>query len=196
MVGWTNHGRVLVRGGRVIQFSNYAFHPVVFMPEVYDIRDFTTMDNANRMPTHPYSVGKYDEDRAGMYTHELFEGMRTVHMGIDIGTPAHIAVHAFWDGKIFACGYNEADGDYGHVLVTEHELNGVLLWALHGHLSAASILGKEAGQPIQRGQILGAIGDTHENGGWPPHSIFNCPMNNQRPTICRVSSPQPNVRMP
>ena len=80
-------------------FSNYAFHPVVFMPEVYDIRDFTTMDNANRMPTHPYSVGKYDEDRAGMYTHELFEGMRMVHMGIDIGTPVHIA-HAFWDGDI------------------------------------------------------------------------------------------------
>ena len=64
-------------------------------------------------------MGKYDEDRVGMYTHELFEGMRTVHMGIDIGTPAHMAVHAFWDGKIFACGYNEADGDYGHVLVTE-----------------------------------------------------------------------------
>ena len=79
-------------------------------------------------------------------------------MGIDIGTPAHIAVHAFWDGKIFACGYNEADGDYGHVLVTEHELNGVLLWALHGHLSAASILGKRRDSPSNEGRFSGQLG--------------------------------------
>jgi len=100
-------------------------------------------------------------------------------MGIDIGTPAHTAVHAFWDGTIYACGYNEADGDYGHVIVTQHEFGGVSLWALYGHLSAASILGKAEGQSIQRGEILGAIGDTHENGGWPPHLHFQ--LSYQRP---------------
>lgn len=156
----------------MIQFSNFNFHPVIHMPDVYDVRDFTTMDNANRVPTHPFSVGKYDEDRVGMYTQELFEGLRTVHMGIDIGTPIHTPIHAFWEGTIFAFGWNEAEGDYGHVIVTEHTLQGVRLWALYGHLSAASITGKHVGKRIRRGEVLGSVGDEHENGGWPPHLHF------------------------
>ena len=156
----------------MIDFSRFNFHPVVLMPDEYDIRDFTTMDNANRRPKHPYSVGKYDEDRVGMYTQELFEGLRTIHMGIDIGTPIRTPVHAFWEGTLFAFGENTSDGDYGHVLVTEHILDGVKLWALYGHLSASSLMGKQSGQRLKRGEVLGQVGEEHENGGWPPHLHF------------------------
>ena len=122
-----------------INFSQYNFHPVVHLPDVYDVRDFTTLDNANRQPTHPYSIGRYDEDRVGMYVQDLFEGRRTVHIGIDIGAPVLTPVHAFWEGTIHSCGYNDAPGDYGYVLVTEHVLDGQRLWALYGHLGAESV---------------------------------------------------------
>ena len=37
-------------------------------------------------------------------------------------------------------------------------------WALHGHLSAASIEGKRVGDTILRGELLGWLGEEHENG--------------------------------
>ena len=155
-----------------MNFDGVDFHPVIHLPDVYDIRDFTTLDNANRLPTHPYSIGKYDENRVGMYVHELFEGQRTVHVGIDIGAPVHTPVYAFWEGRIHRLGYNDAPGDYGHVIVTEHVVNGVQFWALFGHLSAKSIVGKSEGDWIQRGECLAWLGPEEDNGGWPVHLHF------------------------
>lgn len=156
----------------MIDYAAFNFHPVIHLPEVYDVRDFTTLVNANRAPTHPYSIGRYDEDRVGLYVHELFEGTRTIHVGIDIGAPVETPVHAFWDGTIFLFGYNDLPGDYGHVIITHHVLGGVSLWALYGHLSAQSIVGLRKGQPIRSGEVLGAVGSEEENGGWPPHLHF------------------------
>lgn len=156
----------------MINFTPYAFHPVVELPENYEVRDFTTPNNPNREPSLPYSIGRYDEDRVNLYTQDLFEGRRTVHMGIDIGAPVETPVYAFWEGTIYACGYNPASGDYGHVIVTEHNLDGISLWALYGHLSAASIVGKIPGKPIRGGERIGRIGEPAENGGWPPHLHF------------------------
>jgi peptidoglycan LD-endopeptidase LytH len=156
----------------MIDFSRYTFHSVVQLPAEYDVRDFTTSDNPNRKPVRPYSVGRYDEDRVNLYTQALFEGARTIHMGIDIGAPVQTPIFSFWEGKIYACGYNQAAGDYGHVIVTEHRLDGVKLWALYGHLSANSILGKRPGMSVIGGEKLGWIGPPEENGGWPPHLHF------------------------
>jgi hypothetical protein len=45
----------------------------------------------------------------------------------------------------------------------------------YGHLSAKSITKKYAGQAITRGQIIGYIGNTAENGGWTgSHLHFQC----------------------
>ena len=156
----------------MIDFELFAFHPVIHLPDRYDVRDFTTLENAQRVPTLPYSIGRYDEDRVGMYVQALFEGQRTVHMGIDIGAPVETPVHAFWDGTLYKFGYNAASGDYGYVLVTEHVFNGVSLWALYGHLSASSVVGKVEGQIVRRGEIIGFLGDENENGGWPAHLHF------------------------
>ena len=157
---------------QMINFEKYAFYPVVQLPDSFEVRDFTTADNPQREPSLPYSIGRYDEDRVNMYTQELFEGSRTVHMGIDIGAPVETPVHSFWEGSVYACGYNPAPGDYGHVIVTEHQLDGIRLWALFGHLSKASIMDKRVGQSIRRGELLGTIGNQAENGGWPPHLHF------------------------
>ena len=153
-----------------IAWPSHVFHAVLALPADYDVLDLTGGPATPR--TSRYSVGRYDEDRAGMYTTPLFAGSRTVHLGIDLGAPAGTPVMAFADGVIFAAGLNAAAGDYGYVLVTEHVLDGVPLWALYGHLDARSIAETRPDQAIRAGEVLGWLGAEHENGGWPPHLHF------------------------
>ena len=58
------------------------------------------------------------------------------------------------------------------MVITKHLLGGVPLWALYGHLDAASIAGKGVGQPVYAGEVICWMGDKHENGGWEPHLHF------------------------
>ena len=161
-----------------IPWSSYPFQPVLALPAGYDVLDLTGHGPPTPR-TSAWSVGRYDEDRAGMYTTPLFAGSRTVHVGIDLGAPAGTPVFAFWEGVLFAAGHNPADGDYGYVLVTEHRLDGVPLWALYGHLDSRSV-DHPAGAPLTAGQRLGWLGAEHENGGWPPHLHFQLSLD--RPT--------------
>lgn len=148
------------------------FHPVIRLPPDYEVYDFTRGYDPNRPLASPYGIGRYDEKRTGMYSTELFAGVRDVHVGIDIGAPVGEPIHAFWDGAVHLFGYNAAPGDYGYTLVTHHVLHGRDVWALHGHLSARSIAGRTPGQPIARGEVIAWVGDRHENGGWNPHLHF------------------------
>ncbi len=148
-----------------IRWNEHRFHPVVVLPPGYEVLDLT---GPPPPPTTPWAVGRYDEDR-GIYTQALFANARTVHVGIDLGGPVGTAVHAFADGVVLHAGYNPADGDYGHVVVTEHLLDDVPLYALHGHLSAASLAHSPVGRRFLAGDVLGWLGDASENGGWPPH---------------------------
>ncbi len=176
------------------------------MDEIYDyiVKDFTRNDNHDKavfleggrivphlLPTREeavefsripklstqFDVGRYDEDRRGIYTSSLFlqEGTtaesRTVHVGIDIGAPVGTAIFAFEDGTVHAAGYNPDVGDYGHVIVVEHILKSRRrVYALYGHLSAESVKGKYPGQKIRKGQVIGSVGNTAENGGWTGNS--------------------------
>ena len=84
-------------------------------------------------------------------------------------------------GEIIHCGYNPDAGDYGNVIVTAHRIHlapdvaggglaGVgegaqpgggggtgtgTIYALYGHLSAASTAGKQPGDPVARGDVVG-----------------------------------------
>lgn len=149
-----------------------TYHPIVPLPEGYWVL------NLQRPQTewaNPYSVtiGRYDEDRRGMYTQELFEGKRTIHVGLDIGAPAQTPIYAFEDGLIHSFADNDQDGSYGPTIITEHSLqiNGkqTTLWVLHGHLSRESLQELNEGEQIVKGQAIGKMGTVEENGGWPPH---------------------------
>lgn len=155
-----------------LDVHGYDFHPVIRLPKEYEVYDFTRGYDPNRPLATPYGIGRYDEKRAGMYSTELFAGVRNVHVGIDIGAPVGEPIHAFWDGEVHLFGYNAAPGDYGYTLVTHHVLHDRDVWALHGHLSARSIEGRAPGQPIARGEVIAWVGDRHENGGWNPHLHF------------------------
>ena len=91
--------------------------------------------------------------------------MRDIHVGVDVGGPVGTAVHSVADCVVHSCGYNAAELDYGHVVVTEQQLNGRTVWALYGHLDEASSTNKRRGDKIARGDVVGWIGDRHENGG-------------------------------
>ncbi len=180
-------------------FKGCTFHPVcpVLTADNFYVRDFTKGLVGEAKPSGhaalPYSIGRYNERRSSMYTSELFAGSgssddtwsagaladsvsaderRDIHIGVDVMGPVNTPVHAVANGTIHAVGYNPAALDYGNVIVTKHEANGITFWALLGHLSGKSIEGKAVGDKVARGQLLGWFGDTHENGGWPPHVHF------------------------
>ena len=146
-----------------------GFHPVVLFPTAPHVLDLSL---PQRMPSeHLYSIGRYDEQRA-IYTQELFEGLRTIHIGIDLGAPAGTPVYAFTDCVIYALGVNGSEGDYGPTIVTQQMVDSTSIWALYGHLSLKSLAEKKPGMAIRKGEQLGWLGHDQENGGWPPHVHF------------------------
>lgn len=156
-------------------FSVFEFAPVISLPEKYEVYDFTQGYDPHRALSSAYGIGRYNERRVGMYKTELFSRepeARDIHVGIDIAAPIGTAVHAFYDGIVYMAGINPADGDYGGTLITEHRLGDRVIWALHGHLSHASVQKWRSGTSIQKGQVIAEIGDRHENGGWNPHLHF------------------------
>ena len=150
-----------------------VYHPVIFLPEDYEVYDFSVGYNPERLLSSPFGIGKYNEHRPGMYKGDLFEeNQRTVHIGIDIGAPVGCAVHAFANGVIFKQGYNALPWDYGATIVTKHAIDGRVIYALHGHLSKHSLSLREEGEPFDRGEIIAYLGDKTENGGWNAHLHF------------------------
>jgi murein DD-endopeptidase MepM/ murein hydrolase activator NlpD len=167
------------------------------------VESFTTnISTSTIVDKHDYTIGKYDENRVGMYSSEMFEdesnridgfgGRRTVHLGIDLSAPVGTNVHAFCDGTIHSVGYNPEYGDYGYVIIIEHFWNSTIsssssssssketttttkVWALYGHLDKSTLQSgkRKPGDYIRKGEIVGRVGDVDENGGWKaPHVHF------------------------
>ena len=154
----------------MINWSSEIFHPVVNLPDKYKVLDLTKGSwNSDKSE---FSIGKYDEYRPNVYTTNLFEGTRNIHVGIDIGGPLGTPCMAFMDGTIHNFGYNQEAGDYGNVVITEHKILGKKFWSLYGHLDSESILNKVDGQLVKKGEIIGHFGSKQENGGWEPHLHF------------------------
>ena len=152
-----------------IDFAAEDWYPVVNLPENYDVLDLT--GDADNIRTSEYSIGRYNEIRQ-FYTTELFSGNRCVHIGIDIGGPVGTPIMSVFSGKVAFSGYNPADGDYGHTIITKHNIQGQNLWILYGHLDAASTEHCPPGKVVEAGDVIAWFGDEHENGGWEPHLHF------------------------
>ena len=131
-----------------------------------------------------FAIGRYDEDRVGMYESAMFDdlehqidgyaGRRTIHMGIDLGGPVGTPVYACCDGFVHTAGYNPELGDYGYVVVVQHHVpeGDKVFYALYGHLDSM-VQQYTKGDTVMGGQLLAHMGDIHENGGWfAPHVHF------------------------
>ena len=72
-----------------------TMHHVIALEDDYWVHDFTRGYDEDFVCPYRHSIGRYDEIRPGMYTHEIFEGKRDLHIGIDIGAPVGEEIHAF-----------------------------------------------------------------------------------------------------
>ena len=67
----------------MIKWQTGRYHPIVHLPEEYEVRDFTT---GNYIPSeYEFDIGRYDELRPGMYSTELFSFnlYKTLFMNFD-----------------------------------------------------------------------------------------------------------------
>jgi len=140
-------------------------------------------------------VGGYVEERIIYQSRPMFqaeEEPRNIHLGIDVSAAAETILMAPLDSKIHSFANNDNFGDYGPTIILEHELDGEIFYTLYGHLSKASLIGKAVGQIILKGTEFAALGNSNENGHWPPHLHFQLMTDMQEmqgdfPGVCRKS---------
>jgi len=119
-------------------------------------------------------IGGYGEERSLYSRSDLFEGeeVRTIHLGIDIWAKAGTQVFAPIDGKVHSFANRNIHGDYGPVIILEHEFDNISFHTLFGHLSTLSLEGLHIGKEFIAGEVLGSMGAYSENFHWPPHLHF------------------------
>ena len=122
-----------------------------------------------------YGIGGYMELRTIYDDREQFgttDEQRRLHLGVDIWADAGTLVYAPLDGTVHSFKDNDNFGDYGPTIILEHNLNGLMLYSLYGHLNRESLIGLSVGMPMQGGQKIAEFGNAEVNGNWPPHLHF------------------------
>jgi murein DD-endopeptidase MepM/ murein hydrolase activator NlpD len=156
-----------------------------------------------------YGIGGYFEHRTIYGRSALFDTVdepRRLHLGIDIWAAAGTSVYAPLDGIVHSFKDNNNFGDYGPTIILEHDLDGLRLYSLYGHLSRESLNGLYEGKPVNMNEVLGQFGNAAENGQWPPHLHFQLMfdmegLKGDYPGVCRYSEkelyraniPDPNL---
>ena len=126
--------------------SHISFENIIDLPDNVYVHDFES-NNKFQDTSDSFSIGRYNEKRPNMYEGDLFEKTnRFIHMGIDIGAPVGTPVKSFYDGEIFLFKYNDQKLDYGHTIITKHQIRDQNIYALYGHLSNSSLENKKIGQ--------------------------------------------------
>jgi len=97
---------------------------------------------------------------------------RTVHLGIDFWLPSGTAVHALFDAEIYTAVNDVGYKEYGGLIILKHKENGITFYTLHGHLTAESPLKFQVGDVMKKGDCIGHLGHSGENGHWSPHLHF------------------------
>lgn len=125
------------------------------------------------------AIGKYDEYRLIYSSDDFIDATgyrRTLHLGIDIFMASGTPVYAPLAGKVFGVANNDATFDYGGTVILQHQYKDKegegCFYTLYGHLSPESVLVLKTGAEIPPGQLIGKMGEPHENGNWIPHVHF------------------------
>ena len=125
-------------------------------------------------------IGRYNEARL-MYTSPIFsrgdsalDESRTIHLGMDVFSNAGTSVYAPLDGNVHVVADNDLPLDYGPTLILKHKTSeeGTSFFTLYGHLKRGSLDHLALGAFVKRGDKIAELGETTENGGWPPHLHF------------------------
>lgn len=116
---------------------------------------YNEVRNIYSRSTHFYRESKLDE--------------RNIHLGLDLWCNAGTPVLAALNGTVHSFKNNTAFGDYGPTVILEHQIEGVIFYALYGHLSLASLETIQLGGIVAKGDVVGYLGDASVNGDYPPH---------------------------
>lgn len=146
---------------------------VVEIPFGSPVFDFSTGKDLSEVITGDYGIGRFNEKRPGMYQGFQSDDNRDIHMGVDLFVPAGVIVRAFHNGEIIDVDNNDQVGDYGYTITAQHTLeDGRDIFALYGHLGAATLDITKPGDLVSSGQQIAIVGSFDENGNWPPHVHF------------------------
>ena len=119
--------------------------------------------------------GGYMEKRT-VYAHspvfrDREKGARNIHLGVDYWVPAGTLVCAPLAGQVVGAEHLAGTGNYGGTMILKHAEQNHIFYSLYGHLDIDTVT-VEAGQQVEGGEVLAAIGAAKTNGGWPPHLHF------------------------
>ncbi|MDP9046687.1 MAG: peptidoglycan DD-metalloendopeptidase family protein [Bacteroidota bacterium] len=149
-----------------------------------------------------YGIGGYMEHRTLYSRSVLFDAgdePRRLHLGMDIWGSAGTPVYSPLPGTVHSFNDNDNFGDYGPTIILQHDLDGLQLYSLYGHLNRDSLQGLLAGKPISANQQIGRLGEAAENGHWPPHLHFQLMFDMERmqgdyPGVCRFSEKEKHLK--
>lgn len=123
-------------------------------------------------------IGAWGEKRT-VYTDKAFEsrfieGQRRIHhLGVDLFMPAGTPLYTPLAATVISVEIEHDPLGYGGLIKLEHRPDGcppfVTLW---GHMAHEALNRLKPGQLLQAGDLVGHMGDIHENGGWTPHLHF------------------------
>lgn len=122
-----------------------------------------------------YGIGGYMEHRTiyAFSSHfDTDDEPRRLHLGVDIWSGAGTPVYAPLDGMVHSYQDNNTIGDYGPTIILQHNLDGLTLYSLYGHLSRKSLERLSKGMPVSKNRQIATLGNADENGHWPPHLHF------------------------
>jgi len=97
---------------------------------------------------------------------------RNIHLGIDLWCNAGTKVLAVLEGEIHSFQNNTNFGDYGPTIILKHTIQNIEFYSLYGHLSLDSIADLKVGAKVQRGEVIGYLGNSTVNGDYAPHLHF------------------------
>ena len=121
------------------------------------------------------AAGGYNEERL-LYSKSDHFGSgfdaRNIHLGLDIWMPAGSPIFAFCNSIVHSFNINTNYRDYGPTIILEHNLEELKFYTLYGHLATDSLSDLSQGMEIRTGEIFASIGNSEENGTWPPHLHF------------------------
>ena len=138
---------------------------VIFLSVAFALNASTALAQLAGTWQHPLAIWSVDGYKFGEYVSYL----KKYHLADDAFATAGTPVMATANGTVKALYNFSSYQNYGGLILIEHQnVDGSLVVSLYGHLDPYKFV-VSVGQEVQRGQLIGYIGDPSVNGGWPEH---------------------------
>lgn len=182
---------------QLLSFDFTAANTTLTPEDIADTAKFSTWVEQQLLQSGcRYGIGGYMEHRTLYARSTLFNTTgsepRRLHLGTDIWAAAGTPVYTPLAGTVHSFQNNNHFGDYGPTIILQHQLDGLPLYSLYGHLNAGCLEQLQVGQPVEKNQQIAEFGTASENGSWPPHLHFQLMFDMQGkvedyPGVCRFS---------